>query len=44
MCTQMIQSEKIPTSQLNLTDQPKEVQESEKNECPTENTGEKSYW
>ncbi|KAH1256377.1 hypothetical protein GmHk_03G006542 [Glycine max] len=33
------QSEKIPTSQLNLTDQPKEVQESEKNECPTENMG-----
>ncbi|KAH1068465.1 hypothetical protein GYH30_006143 [Glycine max] len=33
------QSGKIPTSQLNLTDQPKEVQESEKNECPTENMG-----
>jgi len=33
------QSGEIPTSQLNLTDQPKEVQESEKNGHPTENMG-----
>ncbi|TKY63657.1 hypothetical protein E2542_SST13536 [Spatholobus suberectus] len=33
------QSGQTPTSQLNLTDQPKKVQESEKNGCPTENMG-----
>ncbi|KAK8464828.1 hypothetical protein PHAVU_010G071500 [Phaseolus vulgaris] len=33
------QSGQIPTSQLNLTDEPKQVQESEKNGCPAENMG-----
>ncbi|KAK7390206.1 hypothetical protein VNO78_25505 [Psophocarpus tetragonolobus] len=33
------QSGQIPTSQLNITDQSKKVQESEKNGCPTENMG-----
>ena len=33
------QSEQIPTTQLNLTDQPKKVQESEKNGGPAENMG-----
>ncbi|CAJ1948358.1 unnamed protein product [Sphenostylis stenocarpa] len=33
------QSGQIPPSQLNLTDQPKQVQESEKNGCPTQNMG-----
>ncbi|KAL2337580.1 hypothetical protein Fmac_012026 [Flemingia macrophylla] len=31
------QSEQIPTSQLNLTDEPKKVRESEKNEFPKQN-------
>ncbi|KAJ1428202.1 Zinc finger C2H2 superfamily [Sesbania bispinosa] len=33
------QSEQLSTSQLNLADQPKNVQKSEKKECPTENLG-----
>lgn len=33
------QSGQIPTSQLNLTDEPKQVQESEKNGCLSENMG-----